>query len=586
MAINSITGNSSLQSGSFLPARVASTGSPLTPATGGLLVVDGVQLVAGDRVLCKDEASATNNGIYSANTGPWVRTTDASSNTQFFSGTTVTIGLGGVNAGLTYICTCQDDPCVVGTSALTFEAQSTVATGTQIATSTTSFLIGTGSKAFTTQAGKAFTVNQWVIVQETSNPANQMFGQVTGYTGTTLTVNVTTTGGSGTHADWTIVLNNSAAAAGYSPPVGSGNVTGPGSVANAGNIATYADTTGKVLLDGGAPIGGANTVTPSMLAVAAAGMGCNMLNGVIVVTASAGKLQCAVKTLASGGANDPSASDPVFFLFRSATSSSGTLSIIEVTAALALTSASEILSTAGFSTNTPGRLWFVAYNNAGTVGLAAINCLGTSGAAGTSIFPLAGQGIASITAMGTSGSTSIKTFYGQASLSNLPYSVIGYATWEAPVTMTAGTWITPSFVETYRPGVALPGAIIQPLGMTSSTSSTISSGSYVATPMSQLIVLTSSANVAETAATCWCNPANSAAFVELQMNRVISGTPTAIGQPMQTGAGALAAFVNSLGPALDFPAVATVTYTVYAKGDGSHNDVITNSMMSVKEFMA
>jgi len=102
-----------------------------------------------------------------------------------------------------------------------------------------------------------------------------------------------------------------------------GNVTGPGSVALTGNIATFADTTGKVLSDGGTPIGGANTIKPSMFATQSAALGCNMLNGVIVVTASAGVLQCAVKTLSSGGANDPSASDPVFFVFRSATASSG-----------------------------------------------------------------------------------------------------------------------------------------------------------------------------------------------------------------------------------------------------------------------
>ena len=77
MSINSITGNTLLTSGSFPPVRAASTGSPLNPAAGGLIVVDGVQLVAGDRVLCKDEASAVTNGIYAAATGPWVRTSDA-----------------------------------------------------------------------------------------------------------------------------------------------------------------------------------------------------------------------------------------------------------------------------------------------------------------------------------------------------------------------------------------------------------------------------------------------------------------------------------------------------------------------------
>lgn len=461
MAINNVTGNTLLNGGSFSPCRVASAGAPLVPATGGLLIVDGVQLISGDRVLCKDEASAVSNGIYAANTGPWVRTTDAAGNTQFFDGMKVTVAQGALNGGQDFICTCTDDPVVVGTSLLTFAAQAAVATALQAATASDSFTIGTGSKTFHIGTGKAFQANQWVIVQETANPANQMLGQVTAYAAGALTVNVTATGGSGTLADWTIVLTNSAAAAGYQPPVGSGNVTGPGSVATAGNAAVYADMTGKVLADGGVLVGAANTITPMMLAAQAAGMGCNMLNGVIVVTASAGALQCAVKTLASGGANDPSAADPVFILFRSATAASGVLSVVEVTAALTLTTPStEVLGSAGFTTNTPGKLWFVATNNGGTVGLAAINCLSNPGGA-LSIYPLAGQGIASIVAMGASGSTSAQVFYGKASVANLPYSVIGYATWEAPLVMTAGTWITPSRVDTYRPGMALPGQVVQ-----------------------------------------------------------------------------------------------------------------------------
>jgi hypothetical protein len=122
MAINSISGNTLLTTGAFPPVRVASTGAPLIPAAGGLLVVDGVQLVAGDRVLCKDEANPVNNGIYAANTGPWVRTTDATTNQQFFSGMLVSVGLGAVNRGAVYFCTCTDDPVVVGTSLITFAA--------------------------------------------------------------------------------------------------------------------------------------------------------------------------------------------------------------------------------------------------------------------------------------------------------------------------------------------------------------------------------------------------------------------------------------------------------------------------------
>src|SRR5260370_37053529 len=103
MALIPNNGNALRPGGAFPPVRAASTGAPLNPAAGGLLIVDGVQLVAGDRVLAKDEANPVNNGIYAASTGPWVRTTDATGNTQFFSGMAVTVALGAVNAGQTFI---------------------------------------------------------------------------------------------------------------------------------------------------------------------------------------------------------------------------------------------------------------------------------------------------------------------------------------------------------------------------------------------------------------------------------------------------------------------------------------------------
>src|SRR5258708_23901202 len=134
MAINSITGNTLLTRGSFPPVRAASTGAPLNPAAGGLLVVDGVQLVAGDRVLVKDEASPVNNGIYAASTGPWTRTTDATGNTQFFSGMAVTVALGAVNAGHTFIFTCPDAPVGGGPSLITFASQHAVAAPAPAAT--------------------------------------------------------------------------------------------------------------------------------------------------------------------------------------------------------------------------------------------------------------------------------------------------------------------------------------------------------------------------------------------------------------------------------------------------------------------
>lgn len=75
-----------------------------------------------------------------------------------------------------------------------------------VSTSTTSVTIGTGSKVFTTQASKQYTAGAWVVITGVS-PSDYMLGQVTTYSGTTLTVDVTYTSGSGTFSSWNISLS-------------------------------------------------------------------------------------------------------------------------------------------------------------------------------------------------------------------------------------------------------------------------------------------------------------------------------------------------------------------------------------------
>jgi hypothetical protein len=91
------------------------------------------------------------------------------------------------------------------------------------ATSTTSFLIGTGSKVFTTQAGLAYLPGDRVRVAYSTTPTNFMEGQCTAYSGTSLTVNVDYVAGSGTFASWNIGLAGQVGATG---PAGSGGAAG------------------------------------------------------------------------------------------------------------------------------------------------------------------------------------------------------------------------------------------------------------------------------------------------------------------------------------------------------------------------
>lgn len=88
--------------------------------------IDGVALVAGDRVLVKNQTTASENGIYQVNAGAWTRTTDADSNAEVSRGMTVTV-LEGTNKGtgsaqgnpITYTLT-TSGAIVLGTTALSF----------------------------------------------------------------------------------------------------------------------------------------------------------------------------------------------------------------------------------------------------------------------------------------------------------------------------------------------------------------------------------------------------------------------------------------------------------------------------------
>lgn len=95
------------------------------------------------------------------------------------------------------------------------------------ATSTSSVLIGTGSKSLTIQTGKSIVVGMWVVIANTANPANYMVGNVTSYDSGTgaLGVNVTQVGGSGTLSAWTVSLTAPPASGQYLPLTGGAIVT-------------------------------------------------------------------------------------------------------------------------------------------------------------------------------------------------------------------------------------------------------------------------------------------------------------------------------------------------------------------------
>ncbi|MER8409555.1 hypothetical protein [Mesorhizobium sp. M0185] len=106
-----------LLTGEREPVRLATTADILLH---GLQAIDGVPAEIGDRVLVKDQADPTQNGIYTASEGDWFRAADARSTRTLQKGTTVHTQVGSVNADRVFEFT-ADEP-AVGADAITVAA--------------------------------------------------------------------------------------------------------------------------------------------------------------------------------------------------------------------------------------------------------------------------------------------------------------------------------------------------------------------------------------------------------------------------------------------------------------------------------
>lgn len=96
--------------------RAATTGNI---TLSGTQTVDGVSLLAGDRVLVKNQTTGSDNGIYVVASGSWSRSSDADASNEFNSGMFVFIEEGTANLGRGYVLT-TPNPITLGTTALEF----------------------------------------------------------------------------------------------------------------------------------------------------------------------------------------------------------------------------------------------------------------------------------------------------------------------------------------------------------------------------------------------------------------------------------------------------------------------------------
>lgn len=85
----------------------------------GAQTIDGVSVIAGDRVLVKDQSTGSQNGIYVCASGAWSRATDADANAEVTAGMFTFVSEGTTNADSGWVLT-TDDPITLGTTSLSF----------------------------------------------------------------------------------------------------------------------------------------------------------------------------------------------------------------------------------------------------------------------------------------------------------------------------------------------------------------------------------------------------------------------------------------------------------------------------------
>ncbi len=195
--------------------------------------------------------------------------------------------------------------------------------------------------------------------------------------------------------------------------------------------------------------------------------------------------------LKDAGGNDPSTTSPVNISYRNSTASTGSLTTVQQTSALSITT-NATGATLGSSNNTAFRFWVVIFNNGGTNVLGLINC-----STATSIYALNEGLLVSSTAISGSA-TSAGVFYtpNGTTVSSKPYRILGYVEYNSTGLTTAGTYATaPSFIQVFGPGIHKPGDVIQSQNIFTTAETQTTSTSYATTSTSTTISPTSAANL-------------------------------------------------------------------------------------------
>ena len=113
----------------------------------GPQTIDGVSIIAGDRVLVKNQTTGSQNGIYVAAAGAWSRALDMDTNGEMVHGSFAAVLEGTVNEGTSWIVT-TDNPILIGTTAVTwdlYQGSQTISAGDGMVRIGNVFNVGAGT---------------------------------------------------------------------------------------------------------------------------------------------------------------------------------------------------------------------------------------------------------------------------------------------------------------------------------------------------------------------------------------------------------------------------------------------------------
>lgn len=169
-------------------------------------------------VIVSDQTLAT---IESGSTAAAASATAAATSASAASGSATTASTAATNAG-------NSATAAANSATLAGQLASAI-----IDTSTTSNAIATGAKTFTVSTNKQFQAGQAILIADQANSANYMFGTITSYSGTTLVINSTVIGGSGTKTAWNVSIAGVQGAQGATGAAGTVPIAAGGGTVNA-----------------------------------------------------------------------------------------------------------------------------------------------------------------------------------------------------------------------------------------------------------------------------------------------------------------------------------------------------------------